>query len=84
MRPLTDDEIDEIESLGHLIKYTNMKPDIKDFEIWHCMKEMEAVGKKYVLSGIAKEEEINILINLDDMKDLVEKFFKNLEKAFEK
>lgn len=82
MRPLREDERDEIESVKHLIKYVLTKPNIEEFQIYGALKELEKIGKKYVLSGIVTEKELAELTDLDDSKELVEKFmsmlFKNI------
>ncbi len=74
MRSLREDERDEIECVKHLIKYVITKPNVPAFKVWEAMKELETIGEKYVVSGIVTEEELNELIDLEDFKELIEKF----------
>ena len=61
MRPLREDERDEIESVKHLIKYVLTKPNIEPFKVWEAVLQLDSIAKKYVLSNIIKEEELNEL-----------------------
>lgn len=78
MRSLTADERSEIESIKFLIKYTLSKPEIEDYKIWDAVEQLEQIGKKYVISEIVQQEELDELLDLDDMKELIEKFMTRL------
>jgi|GEM_PF-5139691 len=73
MRALREDERDEIECVKHLIKYVNTKPNIESHEIWNAVLQLNDIGKKYVISNIVSQKELNELCDLDDMKELIEK-----------
>lgn len=74
MRSLREDERDEFECVKYLIKYVITKPNIPAFKVLEAMKELETIGEKYVVSGIVTEEELSELIDLEDFKELIEKF----------
>ncbi len=80
MRQLREDERDEIESIKHFVKYVNSKHDAAGWEIWEAMLKVEQLGKKFVLSGIVTEEELEELIDTDDIKDIILKLMSQLEK----
>ena len=83
MRPLREDERDEIEAVKHLIKYVITSRNIKEFEMWNAVKKLEELGKKYVLTGIVSEEELCELTDLDDNKELVSKLMNILIRYLE-
>jgi len=74
MRPLREDERDEIEAVKYLIKYVVTAKNIEAFKIWDAMKKLDEIAKKYVLTGIVSEEELSELTDFDDSKELVTKF----------
>lgn len=80
MRPLREDERDEIEAAKHFIKYVNSSKDVPGFEIWHAMMKLKEVSEKYVIPGVVSEEELNELIEVDDLKEVIMKLFSHLEK----
>ncbi len=80
MRQLREDERDEIEAAKYFIRYVNSSKDAPGFEVWHAMMKIKEIADKYVLSGIVSEEELNELIEVDDLKDVIEKLFMHLEK----
>lgn len=78
MRDLSEVERDEIEAIKHYVKYVITKPNVEDYKIWDAILKLEDMSKKYVLSGIIKEKELNELFDLDDSKELVQKLFSML------
>ncbi len=84
MKSLSDNEIDEIESIKYLIKYANTDPYIEDHELFEVVMKLNELGKKYVLSELYNNEEFDKILEIDDMKDLIEKFMNMLIKALEK
>lgn len=83
MRTLREDERDEIESVKHLIKYVLTKPDIQAYQIWGAILELDKVGKRFVLSGIVTETELSELLELEDMKELMQRFMLEIRKHLE-
>lgn len=79
MRQLREDERDEIEAAKYFIKYVNSSKDALGFEVWHAMMKIKEIADKYVLNGIVSEEELNELIEVDDIKDVVQKLFMHLQ-----
>lgn len=73
MRPLREDERDEIESVKHLIKYVITKQDIEAYKIWDAVLQLNSIGEKYVSTNTVTESELSELCDLDDMKELVTK-----------
>ena len=83
MRPLREDERDEIEALKYLIKHVNTKPNVEGFRIWEAMLEVQRIGNKYVMSKIVTEEELGELLDLDDMKELLSKLSGKIKSSIE-
>lgn len=80
MRTLREDERDEIESVKHLVKYINTKPDVQDFEVYNALMQLDKIAKKYVISNIVTEDELDELIEVDDLKELIGRFMNMLIK----
>ena len=84
MRTLSEHERDEIEAVSHYTKYILSSHDIQDFKIYECMKMIDEIGKKYVLSGIISDDELNKLLDKDDMLDVLQKFINGILKDIER
>jgi hypothetical protein len=82
-RPFNEREIDEIISIKHFVLYLNNNPDVKDYELWDGLKRLESISNKYLLKGIGNKD-IDDLMDLEDMKELVDKFFLRLTNALSK
>lgn len=80
MRPLREDERDEIESVKHFIKYVNSNHEAEGFEVWAAMLKIQAISEKYILNGTATEEELAELLEIDDMKELLQKLMSHIKK----
>ena len=83
MNKPTEKEIEKIKSVGHLIEYCLTNPEIKDFEIWDCVKQVEEIGK-LALSNKWDEDSYNDYMNLDSMKKIMEKLFTIISENIEK
>jgi len=81
MRQLREDERDEIESVGHFIKYILSNKDARDYEVWHAMLKMEHLAYKYVIPEIISDSELEEFLDLDEMKEVVKKLMFFLEKG---
>jgi hypothetical protein len=84
MRSLREDERDEIESVSHFIKYINCKKNARDFEIFEAMLKLKELSEKYVESNIVTEEELAQLSDIDDIKELVERFLVKLKESLKR
>jgi len=73
MRQLREDERDEIEAVKHFLKYVISKRDAEGYEVWEAMMKIEAIGHKYVIPEIVTEEEMAELIEVDDVKEILQK-----------
>lgn len=71
---MMEDERDEIEAVRHLMKYVLIKHNVECSMIWRAILELEKIGHKYVLPGIATEEELSELLDLEDMKEFVDNY----------
>ena len=78
MRSLTEAEKNDLLAVQHLIKYTLTNPNVKDFEVWKAITELERIGNTYVLSKKFPESELAGLVNLDDSKALIMKLMEIL------
>lgn len=83
MRALLEVERDEIEAVSHFIKYVLTCPNVEDFKVWDAMLQLDTISKKYVLSGIITEQELEEVLDLEEMKELVSKLFNIIRKKLE-
>ena len=83
MRPLREDERDEIEAVKYLIKYVNTKPNVEGFEVWNAVLKLDEIGRKYVLTGIVSEEELSELTDLEDSKELISRLMGKIKDYIE-
>lgn len=77
---LKEDQINEIESLKHFIKHILLKKPIDIVDLYGCIIKMEEIGKKYILSGICKENELSNILELNDLKEVMNLFMIQLNK----
>lgn len=76
-------ELDEFESTKYFIKYLITKPDVEDYELYDGLMRLNEIGKKVIdREDTSKEEksEIDSIMDLDDMKELVDMFFSRFQK----
>lgn len=78
---LNEREQDEAEALSHYIKYLNTNPNVKDWELWDGLQRLDNMGSIFLEKNIS-EKEMEVL-GLDDMKELIDKFFHRLMKLME-
>lgn len=76
-RKLNEQEVEEVESIGHFIKYLLSKPNAQDHELWEGMMKMEAHARKMIIENI-DENAYTGLIDLDDMKELVSRMVERI------
>lgn len=79
MKKMNEREIEEIEALNHYIKYLKLNPDVKDFELWDGVQRLEKLGQR-IISGEINEKEVDKILDLNDMKELIENFMNMLIK----
>ena len=84
MRNLREDERDEIEAVKHLIKHVITKPNVEAFMLYEAVIELNRIGQKYVIGGIVSDNELNELLDLDDMKEVIEKFLGKVNSYIER
>lgn len=78
MRSLREDERDEVESLGHLVKHVISKKDVDEALVYHAVLQYDEIMKKYLQTKIVSEEELNELLDIDDFRQLMDMFLKNI------
>jgi hypothetical protein len=79
MKKLSETQMDEIEAVKHYIRYVNSNPLVEDFEIFDAILRLQVIGEKYILNGY-EEKDMDSLLELEDMKDLMQKFLARLTK----
>lgn len=82
MKKLNESELEELESIKFYVKYILTKPNPEEWEIHEGMKKLMEIEEKYDLQN-TENEEINKILDIHDLKDYAELFFKILRKKLD-
>lgn len=81
-RKLSENEIDEIQSMTYFIKYVNCSAYLPDYDLWNGMLFLDTILNKYLIDYYDADE-VKGLIDKDDVKELYEKFTAMLRNKLE-
>lgn len=79
----TEEQVKLMKSTGYFIQYINSKNDLKDHQIFDAIMRLDTIAK-LIIENEWPDHIISEFFDLQEMKDVAEKFFSMLERQFEK